>query len=167
MAMNGVCAAGTGLVAVLILATKFLAGAWMVLIAVPVIVTSLSLFRRHYDRTRRRLRTGSPDPTEIPAVTVVVALDWMDDATARALAFVRGLRGPGVRVHPAPLLRGADELPNGARGIVSVVIAELFERCSLRSALRRTSQFALAALAWLLRFEPRVLLSPVPLRRTR
>jgi hypothetical protein len=159
MVMNGVGAAGTGLVAVLILATKFLAGAWMVLVAVPVIVAGLSRLRPHYDRTRRRLRPGSPDPTAISTVTVLLPPGDIDDAAACALAFVRGLRGPGVRVELTALPPTAAELSHGTSGLLNVVIPEVFEARSLRSALRRTSQFAVAAR---LHDEPGVVVTHVP-----
>jgi amino acid transporter len=176
MAVNGVGAAGTGLVAVLVLATKFREGAWMVLIAVPVLVACFSLLRHHYRRTHRRLRVRSPDPAAVTPVTLVVNVDRVDAASETALAFAAGLRGADLRaVHvsdgsgPGPLaarwfeltarelelipaagstantLTGyVEQLSRSVEGMVNVVIPELFERRSLRSALRRTPQLLLA-----------------------
>jgi amino acid transporter len=113
MVINGLGAAGTGLVALLVLGTKFREGAWMVLIAVPVLVGCFLLLHRHYRTVGRRLRTGSPDPTGALPVTVLLKLDRLDAAAELALAFAAGLRGPDVRaVH---VLDGSDPGPVAAR----------------------------------------------------
>jgi len=48
-AMNGVGAGVTGLVAVVIMVSKFTEGAWIVLLLVPIIVLISHLIKRHYD----------------------------------------------------------------------------------------------------------------------
>lgn len=160
MAINGLGAAGTGLVAVMVVTTKFSDGAWMVLIAVPLLVTAFSLLRRHYERTRERLRTHTPDPAATLPVTVVVGSDGPDAATGRALAFAAGLRVPDVRaVSLDALACHVDELTRSADGLVNVVIPELFERRTVGSALRRTPEFRLAAQ---LHERPGVVVTQVP-----
>ena len=191
MAINGLGALGTGLVDVLVLGTKFSEGAWMVLIAVPLIVCCLTLLHRHYRRVERALRTGAPDPAVVPDVTVLVKADRLDAATEEALAFAGGLRAPDVRaVHvvdgtnpgsvaarwldvggeqlellPAggsaddAFLHHVDGLTRRESGLVNVVIPELFERRSLRSALQRTPEFLLSAR---LREDPRIVVTHVP-----
>src|SRR5204862_4744232 len=46
--MNGIGAATTGVVAIIVIATKFLAGALMVILALPVFIALFSLVPRHY-----------------------------------------------------------------------------------------------------------------------
>src|SRR4029078_6480623 len=55
-ALNAVGAATTAVVTVVVVATKFLDGAWMVLIAIPVLVLAFYGVRRHYRAVGRRLR---------------------------------------------------------------------------------------------------------------
>jgi|Tabmets5t2r1_1033131.scaffolds.fasta_scaffold00415_8 amino acid transporter len=160
MAINGLGAAGTGLVTAMVLATKFSDGAWMVLIAVPLLVTGFCLMRRHHERTRRRLCMHSPDPAEPVPVTVVLGIGRVDAAAERALAFADGLQGPEVRVVRAEALADyVDELSGNVDGVVNVVLPELFERRSLASALRRTPEFWLAAQ---LHERPGVVITHVP-----
>jgi amino acid transporter len=157
MLINGLGAAGTGLVAVLVLGTKFREGAWMVLIAVPLLVWGFSLHQRRRESMRSRLRTGSPDPAAEVPVTIVVVLDRLDAAAEKALAYMAGLRGPEVRA--VQILDDFKEIPPPAEGVVNVVIPELFERRSLASAMRRTPQFQLAAR---LHERPRLVVTHVP-----
>lgn len=161
MLINGLGATGTALVTVLVVGTKFTQGAWMVLIAIPLLVGSFLLIQRHYEAIRRLVRRGWPHPAAQPALTVLVEADGRDAATQRALAFTGGLDGPDVRVvgSATEALAAARELAREPRGLVNVVIPELFERRSLRAALQRTPEFALAAR---LHNRPRVVLTHVP-----
>ena len=54
--MNGIGSATTGVVAVIVIATKFAAGAWMVIVAIPVMIAGFYAIRRHYRAVGRRLR---------------------------------------------------------------------------------------------------------------
>src|SRR5207237_3357150 len=55
-AVNGMGAVVTGLVALLVIQAKFLAGAWMVTIAIPTLIGASLLVNRHYRKIGRRLR---------------------------------------------------------------------------------------------------------------
>jgi amino acid transporter len=82
----------TGLVGVIVIATKFGEGAWMVVIAIPVLVLSFITVGRHYADVRTRLRDpgGGYGAVRGPVVLFVAALD---DATAEALLYVRAIAG--------------------------------------------------------------------------
>jgi len=54
MLMNGVGAVATGCTLVIVLATKFMEGAWLTVLLVPVIIAGMSVVKRHYTRRRRR-----------------------------------------------------------------------------------------------------------------
>jgi amino acid transporter len=99
LAANGVGAVATGLVSVVVVATKFSEGAWMVIVAIPVIVTGCIVIHRHYawvtrrlfvERSRVRPKTGEPGP-------VVVAIDALDAAAADAVGYVRRVLPGGPR----------------------------------------------------------------------
>jgi amino acid transporter len=53
--LNGIGAVATGLVMVTIAVTKFVHGAWIVLILIPVLVVLFVLMHRHYDDVARQL----------------------------------------------------------------------------------------------------------------
>ena len=55
--INGIGAATTGVVLVVITATKFLHGAWIVIVSMPFIVVGLLAVHRHYEHVRQELRS--------------------------------------------------------------------------------------------------------------
>ena len=58
-AINLLGALATGVVLVVVVSTKFTEGAWLVTIAIPVLVLMFLGINRHYRRTSRRLRAGA------------------------------------------------------------------------------------------------------------
>ena len=82
----------TGLVGAIVIATKFGEGAWMVIIAIPVLVLGFVTVGRHYADVRTRLRDpgGAYAALRGPVILFVSALD---DATAEALRYVRAIAG--------------------------------------------------------------------------
>jgi amino acid transporter len=57
-ALNALGATVTGVVSVVVILTKFLEGAWIVMIAIPVFVLLFYSVHRHYKYVSRRLRAG-------------------------------------------------------------------------------------------------------------
>ena len=57
--INGVGALATFVVTLVVIWTKFAAGAWMVIIAIPLLVLAFLGIRRHYRKIARRLRAGT------------------------------------------------------------------------------------------------------------
>jgi amino acid transporter len=91
-ALNGVGAALTGLVFVVVLATKFLAGAWIVVIAMPLLYLLMIGIHRHYQQVGRELEWRD-DAALLPARThAVVLVSRLHLPTARALAYARATR---------------------------------------------------------------------------
>jgi amino acid transporter len=89
IAVNGLGAAATGIVSVIVVWTKFAQGAWLVTVAIPVMVTIFLFIHRHYRKTARRLRAaGAAIAAAAPArTTTVLTVDAIDDATERAVWF--------------------------------------------------------------------------------
>ncbi|HEX2025548.1 MAG TPA: APC family permease, partial [Actinomycetota bacterium] len=56
--INAVGAATTGIVLTVAVVTRFVEGAWMVIVAIPMIVTVFLLVSRHYTRVSRELTAG-------------------------------------------------------------------------------------------------------------
>jgi hypothetical protein len=106
MALNGVGAATTGLVAVIVIVTKFAQGAWLVIVAIPLLVLLFYGVRRHYRKTARRLAAGASAvaAAKLPTNTVVVFAESLDPATDEAVWYARLISGDGFRpIHvPGP-----------------------------------------------------------------
>lgn len=97
--MNAVGGVLTGVVTVVVLVTKFRGGAYIVLIAVVVLIGVFYGVRRHYQRVARFLE---PQGTEElgrlgrvavskPRTTVILFVSKVNELTARSLALGRGL----------------------------------------------------------------------------
>lgn len=105
--MNSLGAFSTLIVLLVIICTKFLLGAWLVVIAIPVVVTLFAAIHRHYQYVAERLsihdlapRTyiSVPKPAVIthPAVVVVGQLNR---GTVEALDYARTIADKIVAVH--------------------------------------------------------------------
>lgn len=81
---NALGAVVTGVVAVVVGVSKFLLGAWMVLILIPILVWIMWNINQHYRRVREAER--DPVPTEMPA-----------RAAVRAIVPIANLRAPALR----------------------------------------------------------------------
>jgi len=95
--INGIGAFATGLVLVVVTMTKFMHGAYIVVIAIPIIVLMFKGIHRHYGSVGSQLR--SPDArTHAPAGTrAVVLVPQVDASVMRALGYARALRPLEVR----------------------------------------------------------------------
>ena len=90
--INAVGGCFTGLVLVIVLATKFTHGAYLVVIAIPVLWLMMRGIRGHYDAVRRELSTVPADRVLPSHVHAVVLVSQMHKPTLRALAFARASR---------------------------------------------------------------------------
>jgi amino acid transporter len=106
MVLNGVGATATGLVAVIVIVTKFTEGAWLVIVAIPTLVLLFYGVRRHYRKTARRLAAGASAVAAVrhPTNTVVLFAESLDPATEEAVWYARLISGDGFRpIHvPGP-----------------------------------------------------------------
>ncbi|HEX7744094.1 MAG TPA: APC family permease [Micromonosporaceae bacterium] len=129
LVVNAAGAVLSGVVLVTAAVGKFAEGAWVVVIAVPVVVLLCLRIRRHYDTVARALalhpqaRETPPDRPPAPSVTgvnpgsgepetadspqevghlVVVPLARLDLAALRALAYAASLGQPMFAVHISP-----------------------------------------------------------------
>jgi amino acid transporter len=97
MAVNGVGALGTGVVLGIIVATKFIHGAWIVILLIPLFVSIFRAVKRHYESVAEQLtlQNLSPEPWEGLAFRkrqkVVVPISGVHRGTLEALRFARSL----------------------------------------------------------------------------
>ena len=92
IAINAVGAVTTGVVLVVITGTKFVHGAWIVILAMPFIVAGLLAVHRHYENVREALRARSLEADATFLHHFVFLVRDLGPATTEALAHVRALR---------------------------------------------------------------------------
>jgi amino acid transporter len=91
-AINTFGLAMTAVVFVIVLLTKFLAGAWIAILAMCIFFAIMKAIRRHYDNVSRELAADEEDrflPTKVHAVVLVSKLH---KPTLRALAYAKATR---------------------------------------------------------------------------
>jgi hypothetical protein len=91
-------------VALVVVYTKFAGGAWLVTVAIPLLVLGMLGVRRHYERLTRRLRAGAAAVVAAPPAhnTTLLVVEQIDDAAERALRIARAISSNGVRVLHVP-----------------------------------------------------------------
>jgi amino acid transporter len=92
-ALNAVGAGMTFLVFIILMSTKFLEGAWIVVVIIPILVTMFYSIHRHYERVSAALRTRGLKPgdlSEVANVTIVPIGD-VHRGTLRALMYAKRL----------------------------------------------------------------------------
>jgi amino acid transporter len=93
MFINGFGAVVTGLVFVVVVTTKFLTGAWIVVAAVPVLILMMRSIGVHYARVAEELDHPRRRPVErrIGNQHMVILVTRVDAAAARAVGYVRAV----------------------------------------------------------------------------
>jgi len=102
--VNAVGASATGVVTLVVVWTKFAEGAWLVTVAIPVIVLAMLGVRRHYARVGRRLSAGAAAVAAAPGARnrTLLVVEGLDPAAERALAFARAIAPDGFRALHVP-----------------------------------------------------------------
>ena len=88
----------TGTVLIVVAITKFMLGAWMVLLVLPMLVVLLYAINRHYQTVQDALVITTPEPRlpTLAAPAVIVPVARIDRAALQALAFARSV-SPNVK----------------------------------------------------------------------
>ena len=99
--INGLGAFTTLVVAVVISSSKFLQGAWIVVVLIPLLVLMFLGIHRHYQRVERERTTDIPlHPRDIRH-RFVVPIAGLDRAAIQSLAYARSLTPHVTAVHIA------------------------------------------------------------------
>jgi amino acid transporter len=123
LAINAIGATTTGAALCIIVIAKFVEGAWITVIAIPLVILLLKKIRSYYDLLQERM--SEPLPLRLrpdnPPIVVVAVRDW-SRLTARAVSFafaitpdviglhLTQLTGPSSEEHHARLKQQWDEL---------------------------------------------------------
>ncbi|MBU8827410.1 APC family permease [Mycolicibacterium goodii] len=94
-AINAVGLTATGAVLVVVVVTKFVAGAWIAILAMSALFVLMKLIHRHYDTVARELETGADGEDDIVLPSrnhAVVLVSKLHLPTKRALAYARATR---------------------------------------------------------------------------
>ena len=102
--VNALGSATTALVTVIVIATKFLEGAWMVIIAIPVLIALFYGVRRHYRSVGRRLRAKARAVQASRDVEndVILYVERLDAATREALWYAQTISKRSLRAIHVP-----------------------------------------------------------------
>jgi amino acid transporter len=90
--INAVGAVFTGVVLVIVMTTKFTHGAYLVVIAIPVLWIMMRAIHRHYDRVRSELRPDTDSEMLPSRVHALVLVSTLHKPTLRAISFARATR---------------------------------------------------------------------------
>jgi hypothetical protein len=91
-AINAFGACMTGAVLIVVLATKFLHGAWIAIAAMAVIFATMRAIRRHYDSIAVELQPDEERPILPARNHAVVLVSKLHQPTLRAIAYARATR---------------------------------------------------------------------------
>ena len=96
-AINAAGAAVTGIVFVIVLVTKFAEGAWIVVLAAPILFATMKAIERHYDYVAQEL-TPTASGVVLPGrIHVVVLISNLQAPALRALAFAQATSPASLR----------------------------------------------------------------------
>jgi len=89
--INGFGAAVTGVVLVIVAATKAAEGAWIIMVMIPVLVGIFEITRRHYDHVAAELTLRGWEPEPAGRHVVIVPIGGLQRAVVKALRYARTL----------------------------------------------------------------------------
>jgi amino acid transporter len=90
--INAIGAVTTGVVLVVVTATKFVHGAWLSILVMAAIVPTFNSIHKHYLSVQAQLRRGLVEPGRAGTNRVVLLVTEISSATAEALGYVRSCR---------------------------------------------------------------------------
>jgi amino acid transporter len=100
MLVNGVGATATGLTLLVVLVAKFVAGAWITALLIPLMILLMSMVKRHYARVDAQTADDTPlDLTDVRPPFVIVPLDRWSRITEKGLRFALALSHDVRAVH--------------------------------------------------------------------
>jgi hypothetical protein len=142
-AINGTGSAVTGLVFVIVLVTKFAQGAWIVVLAAPILFAAMKTVSEHYAGLGRELAPSAAGVALPANIHTVVPVSNLLAPTLRALAFAEATNSASVRAVKIASDDGDDPLPAEweRRGVpVPLVVIESPYRETVRPLLRYVRQ---------------------------
>ncbi|MDP3064360.1 MAG: APC family permease [Chloroflexota bacterium] len=112
-AINGFGAVVTGVALMVIAATKFTHGAWLIVLLVPLFLYAFYRIHKHYEMVAEELSLDDFTPPAVPTKqTVIVPVSALHRAVLEALAYARSISSDVRAVYVASDLTVAEELRN-------------------------------------------------------
>jgi hypothetical protein len=90
--INAIGLSFTGVVLIVVVITKFLAGAWITIVAMLIFFSLMLLIRKHYDLVELELAADDQDKVLPTRVHAIVLVSKLHKPTLRALAFAKATR---------------------------------------------------------------------------
>ncbi len=125
MLINGIGSVATGITMLIIVVAKFAAGAWVVVLLIPMLLLFMTRVRQHYERVVEEvaLKNGMVlSARNLTPPIVIVPVDRWNAATAKAMRFAMTLSPDVQAVHVTcdgdedkPEWQWAEDEPSGAR----------------------------------------------------
>ena len=127
LGINGLGAVTTGVIALIVVESKFLSGAWMVVIAIPLLVLLMRAIHGHYRGVEAALRgPRRPPVAEVASPMVIVPIARLDEAARRAVGFANSISTSPTAVHVTNDPEAADQIrrewPEWSGGAELVII---------------------------------------------
>jgi amino acid transporter len=92
MAVNGLGALATGVTAMVVLVTKFMSGAWVTALLIPIMIVIMRSVKRHYDRVEQETELLEPlVAAHVEEPIVVMPIDRWSRISEKALTFALSL----------------------------------------------------------------------------
>ena len=110
MIINGLGAVTTGVVALVIASMKFLEGAWIVVLLIPIMVMLFLAIHRHYQHFERERTFDIPVRPQDIHHRLIVPIDRLDRAAIQSLAYARSISPHVTAVHVVIDVDKADTL---------------------------------------------------------
>jgi amino acid transporter len=97
--INGVGAIATAVVLVVFIVTKFIHGAWIVVVVIPLLVLMFRSIHAHYQSVAKQLTTEGLEPLHAMRHTVLVPISGIHRGVVKALQYARSISDNVVAVY--------------------------------------------------------------------
>jgi amino acid transporter len=102
MLINGAGAVCTGVTLLVVLVSKFMAGAWVMILLIPMLLALFMAVKRHYDIVAREVATAAPlDTKGLEPPLVLLPIRGWSEITRKALRFALKLSHDVYALHVA------------------------------------------------------------------
>jgi amino acid transporter len=138
--INGADAVLTSSILIIVIITKFMYGAWIIILLIPMIVPVFVFIHKHYNRVAEQLRLLSmqaPPPQTIEH-SVLMPIDDVNYASLRAMSFARTISKDITVIHIATDTKRAEKIQEKMRTYapdLKLVIVESPLRAFMRPLL--------------------------------
>jgi amino acid transporter len=100
MIVNGIGAIATGITVVVVLVAKFVEGAWITVLLIPIMIVTMMAVKRHFNSVQRQIEDSAPlTLNEIREPLIVLPVDRWSKIAEKGLRFAMSLSSEIKAVH--------------------------------------------------------------------